>query len=133
MNVVNEYRRAVDAQLRCNARAKRRLQGEFQGFLEDYLADNSRPSREDLEKAFGTPREMAAILMNELTYEECVQYDRSRQIRRIALGVLVALFACLTFYIWFIKEVGLTVINSAGIIDETGCSVIETISKEDMP
>ena len=114
-----QYRRALKKELRCSSSASKRLMGGFNRTLSAYLEEHLSPTADDLIAAFGTPREMADVLMADLTTRELALYQKNLLFRKILLSVLIVLLFTLTTYIWFFKTTGLTTIDEANYISVT--------------
>ncbi len=99
-----QYRRAVRKHLRCGRSARRRLEEQLTGLLNAFLEENPVPDRAALEAAFGSPEELAATLMEELTPQERGQWKRQRLAVRVVCVVLAALLAVFSVYTFFCKE-----------------------------
>lgn len=110
-----QYRNALKRRLPCIRRVKRRLLEGFDGMLTRYLEENPSPTPDDLSGAFGAPEEMAHVLMAEVTPRETEQYRRRSLFTGILAAFLAAILLFFTVYIWFYKEVGLTVVNEVGV------------------
>ncbi|MCD8189307.1 MAG: periplasmic heavy metal sensor [Clostridiales bacterium] len=91
-----QYRRAVRKHLRCGRAAKQRLEEHLTGLLNAFLEENPTPDRAALEAAFGTPEELAATLMEELTPEERGQWKKQKLAVRVVLVLLLAVVAVYT-------------------------------------
>ncbi|MCD8353022.1 MAG: hypothetical protein LUC47_01720 [Clostridiales bacterium] len=98
------YRREVRRCLHCGRAAKRRLEEHLTSLLNAFLEDDSAPDRAALVTAFGTPEELAATLMEELTPEERGQWKRQWLAARVVCVVLVLLLAAFSIYTFFLKE-----------------------------
>ena len=114
-----QYRRALKKELRCNSNASKRFMDGFNRALSAYLEEHPSPTADDLIDAFGTPREMADVLMADLTVRELALYQKTLLFRKILLSALIVLLFALTAYIWFFKTTGLTTIDEANYINTT--------------
>lgn len=74
------------------------------GILANFLEDQISPSMDELVSAFGTPEEMARILMEETSAQDQAQFRKELLIKRVLIGTLLAAFLILTTYIYFYKE-----------------------------
>ncbi|MCD8189306.1 MAG: hypothetical protein LUD78_03650 [Clostridiales bacterium] len=101
---MTRYRREVRRCLRCGRAAKQRLEEHLTGLLNAFLEENPVPDEAALEAAFGTPEELAATLMEELTPEERGQWKRQRLAARVVCMVLVLLLAVFSIYTFFFKS-----------------------------
>ncbi len=119
INAAGRYRRALKKQLRCNNAVKTRLLAGFDNTLHIFLEDHADPGMDDLTAAFGAPAEMASILMAQATPQEHARYQKKFLFTRILTGILVGILILCTIYIWFVKDVGVTVVEHGGIISPT--------------
>lgn len=119
VNTAAKYRRALKKQLRCTKAVKFRLLAGFDKTLHIFLEDHTDPSMDDLISAFGAPEEMANTLMAQTTPQEHARCQKKLLFTRILSGILIGILISLTVYIWFVKEMGLTVIEGSSIIDPT--------------
>ena len=114
-----QYRRAVKKNLRCTLKVKIRLMDGFDHTLSGYLEENQNPTADDLVNAFGPPKEMADVLISNLSQSERTQYRKTTLLGKILLATLVVLFLALTAYIWSFKTKGLTAIDEASKLSIT--------------
>ena len=77
--------------------------------LHTYLEENPSATAADMETAFGSSDEMARILMDELTHHEHEQYRRRKAAVRMIAAIALAAFVLFTIYIYFVKEIGITI------------------------
>ena len=111
INAAAHYRRVLKKELRCGGKAKKRLLNGFDQILNAYLEEHNNTTVDELTFAFGPPKEMAAVLMSEITAPERVMHRRKRLCIKIATGFLIAFGVFFTLYIWLFKNVGLTSTN----------------------
>ena len=116
---VGQYRKALRKHLRCGWKSRKRLLMEFDKTLGDYLEEHDAPTLDDLNSAFGSPEEMAEIMMAGLTSQEQAQYQKLRFLQKVGAWVLVVIALMSAVYIWLLKEFSITVVDNAGVIDET--------------
>lgn len=119
INAAAKYRCALKKQLRCTKTVRSRLLAGFDKTLHIFLDDHTDPSMDDLTAAFGSPAEMASILMAQATPQEHARYQKKFLFIRILTGILVGILILCTIYIWFVKDVGVTVVEHGGIISPT--------------
>ncbi len=119
VNAAARYRRALKKNLRCSTGAQKRLLAGFDNTLDAYLEEHTEPTIDDLSAAFGPPAEMASILMAQTTPQEQAHYRKKTIAIRALAYILAGILVLLTIYIWFVKEVGLTVVDGSGIISPT--------------
>lgn len=65
-----QYSLELKRNLRCSKSYRRKMLNQFNKAMDDYLQDNGMPSMNDLHSAFGSPKEMAEILMEGMPSEE---------------------------------------------------------------
>lgn len=106
---VEQYKKMLMKHLPCGRTARKRLVCRFDGILASFLEDNFSPSADELNSAFGTPEEMAQILMAEVSSQEQAQYRKELLVKRILIGILLTAFLVLTTYIYFYKEKPITI------------------------
>lgn len=101
---VSRYRRKLKKQLTCGPLTRRRLLSRFDCSLTPFLEENPSPSYEQLVSAFGTPVEMAAILMQSVSAKDQARYQTCKKIIRILAVVAAVLIICFALYVFFVKE-----------------------------
>lgn len=125
---IERYKRRLKRCLHCGSITKRRLMDRFEGMLNVYLSDSgwpaSWPGKQDLENAFGTPEQMARILMDEIPHNVIAKYRRKKRILRVIGAVIVAALLAQVVYLSFFKEFTLTskgeiIINGTETADAT--------------
>lgn len=121
---MTQYRVAVRSNLHCGANTKNRLLAKLDRLLDAYAEEHDEASAEALIAAFGTPEEMANILMHDVTPGEMEQYRRQSVVNKSILSVLLAVFIAFTIWLYFFKEVGLTSYANVEIVDRTTESTI---------
>lgn len=120
------YRRALRSQLSCLPRRKRQLLVKFEGTLFAFLEECPDPSYEQLEAAFGSPGEIASVLMEAVPEKEKRRYVLWQKAGK-ALLILCLIFAIVFgVYAYTLKE--WTVIEYQDSIYE---DVNETINEQD--
>lgn len=87
---VKQYRKAVKGGLCCSRNTKDNLLSKFDTSLSTLLEDSPSPTKDELHQAFGPPKEMVAILMEEVPPEEIKKQRTKKTITRIILGVIIA-------------------------------------------
>ena len=133
VNAVAQYRRALEKKLRCRKEVKNRLLVGFDKTLNTYQEEYIAPSMDDLITAFGPPEEMAKILMAEVAPQELAEYSKNALIQKI-LAVFFAVFLALfTFYILFVKEVGLTTSDRSTVTDRNTEPTTSFTKEENIP
>lgn len=91
-NYVNQYKKALKKNLRCSSNVKERLIDKFNRSLSTFLDDKPTPGMNEICDAFGSPKDMALVLMEEVTPEEIALYQRRKIITRIILGAVTVIF-----------------------------------------
>lgn len=109
LNAAAQYRRSLEKKLQCGSETKKRLLAGFDQSLATYMEDANAPAMEDLCAAFGPPEEMAEVLMAEVTSQEQTQHRKNMLCKEILAVILAVILVVFTIYIWFYKEVGLTI------------------------
>lgn len=130
VNAVAQYRRALKKKLRCSSKAKKRLLTGFVQTLTAYLEENSNPSMEELSAAFGPPREMAEVLMTQISNQEYAIYRRKTLCLRILTSILIVVVVLFTLYVWFYKSVGLTSTNDLDQVPIDWSETSNTVTKD---
>lgn len=130
VNAVAQYRRALKKKLRCNGKAKKRLLNGFNQTLSAYLEEHSNSSAEELSAAFGPPREMAEVLMTQISNQEYAIYRRKTLCLRILTSILIVVVVFFTLYVWFYKSVGLTSTNDLNQIPVDWSETSNTVTKD---
>lgn len=108
-NPSTKYRNQLKRKLHCTPTSKRLLLKKIDTMLHTYLEENPSATAAEMETAFGSSDEMAQILMNEVTSYEQEQYRRRNAAVRMIAAIALAAFVLFTIYIYFIKEIGITV------------------------
>ena len=88
-----KYLKEVRAEIPCSSDKKKQLMHAFLTSLENYLCDNPDASYQDIVDAFGTPKEMAETLSENISESDARKYRRKK---RYFLQPLYCLFV----YYW---------------------------------
>lgn len=122
------YERMLRRKLRCTRDTKNRLMDKFRASLAELREEKPEPTMADLKTAFGPPEKMAGLLSKGITDAESRRYRKTVLFRRVLAGVALAAFLAFTVYIYFFKEIGLTIYEEKYVIDrsEEKNSVAET-------
>lgn len=120
-NCISKYKKALKKNLRCTRNTQKQLLKKFEITWSTFLEDNPTPSMDELCTAFGSPKEMASVLMEEVTPEEIARYRRRKVLLWGAFGCVLALVL-----IWGV----LVVIEGCEIIAE-GVSVVDEAIVDD--
>lgn len=122
-NCVTRYKKILKRNLYCSGNTRKRLLQKFEIALSAFLEDNPTPSMDELSAAFGPPKEMASVLMEEVPKQEVARY-RARNIWLWC--ILGCIGACVLVWcillgieILEVKNGGYIHENEASIIDET--------------
>lgn len=123
-NCISKYKKALKKNLRCTRNTQKQLLKKFEITWSTFLEDNPTPSMDDLCAAFGSPKEMASVLMDEVTPEETARYRRRMIFLWGILGCVLALVL-----VWGILiAVEVYKINTAGL---SSVGEIETAGTDD--
>ena len=99
------YRRQLSRHLKCDKKAKERLLDSFErNMLSPLLEISNQPSLEELRAAFGTPQEVAALLMEQITEEELLRYRKQKKLCICACLAIAAAILVFAIYTLCIKE-----------------------------
>lgn len=111
MNVeIIRYRSRLKKGLHCGRVKRRKLMEQFERSLSCFLEDYPSPTYAELTDAFGSPEEMASVLMENVTEEEQEWYRKRKKLLKILAGLAIALLVVYTVYLYFIKEYSVVVI-----------------------
>ena len=117
-NELHRYRRAVKSQLCCTGKSRRILLLRLRNMLDSYQAEHPAPTAEDLRAAFGPPEEMAALLSEFLTEKDRLCYRRKKQFLYATAGVLTTALLLFSLYVFFVKDLEVTTIDTIYIYPE---------------
>lgn len=118
---ISKYKKVLKKNLRCPRNTQKQLLQKFDVSLSRFLEENPSPSMDKLCTAFGSPKEMASILTEEVIPAEIARYRRKRYFFLGILGCIIAIV--LSWGVLLAIEV--YEINTAGI------SSIDDISSND--
>lgn len=90
-NCISRYKKALKKNLHCTRNTQKQLLKKFESTWSTFLEDNPTPSMDELCTAFGSPKEMASVLMEEVTPEEIVRYRRRKFFLWGIFGCVLAL------------------------------------------
>lgn len=122
---IERYRAGVAKHLRCCKETKERLLLSFdQSMLAPLLEDAPQPSTEDLHAAFGTPKQTAALLMEQVTEEEAARYHKQQKTRKAiiigAVAVVIAAILVFAIYSFIVKEFSnINIIDKGPIVGDS--------------
>lgn len=88
IDCVAHYKKELKKNLRCSGKVKEQLLSKFSLSLSTFLEDTPNPTMDELCTAFGSPKEMALVLMEEVTPEETARYRRNTIFVRAIAGGL---------------------------------------------
>lgn len=111
MNSIANYRRHLKKELRCPLRARKILLAKFDAMLENYLEDSPNPDEHALLAAFGPPEEMARLFKQEISERDHSQYLIRKRFQKLAALTLVIFWIVFTIFVYFQKEIPVTIIN----------------------
>lgn len=119
---VTQYKKELKKNLRCSSNVKKRLMGKFDCSLSTFLDDKPTPDIDELCTAFGSPKEMASVLMEEVTPEEAARYRKNTIIARIVAGAtagtILFLIVAISVQIYFYKEQDVVIENEIIVIED---------------
>lgn len=115
MTEVNQYKKALKKHLHCSGPVRDRLIKGFDASMTAFLEDIPSPGHEEVYAAFGSPKEMAELLMTEVTTEEAALYRRQNTLLRTVAGVLASVLLAGTIYIYFFKEQNISYNNTVDV------------------
>lgn len=98
------YIRSINKHLTCSFSTKRKLIKRFETALSNYLDDNPDATTEMLYTAFGSPEEMANVLMHDLPQKEHDVYLQQKRLFRRFAGIILTLLLCFAMYVFFLKQ-----------------------------
>lgn len=113
-SAASKYKRKLSKHLKCCGKAKKALIASFDQKLTGYLEENPASSEEMLSAAFGSPAEMAAILMEQVTPKEAKQYRVRSIVKKVLVGVLILLFVLLTIHVYCFKSIPVYTTDKGG-------------------
>lgn len=119
------YRRALKRALHCGGNARRELLAKFDLSLSTFLEDHPAPTDAELSAAFGTPEEMARVMMEGVGEEEKARYYRGKRVVQALAGVVVILYVLFSLYIFIEKEIPVEIYHS--------CYEVTTTPTEEAP
>ena len=105
-DLIQNFRNEVAKLLNCDHAAKERLLASFdKNMAAPFMEANEEANPEVLHATLGTPQTVANVLMEQLTEEEKLRYQKQRKLRKgILIGVSIAaviailVFAILVFF-----------------------------------
>ena len=99
MESVKRYKHMLWRKLSCFPKTKQTLLASLQPSLDRFLEDNPAPDYDSLTKAFGSPEEMAKLLMADISPEEEKKYRRFSRAVQIAADIGLVLLVLFTLYV----------------------------------
>lgn len=108
---VKQYRKKLRCKLYCTKPMQDRLLAQFDGKLANYLEENDSPSMDDLISDFGPIDEMARILMEPVSEEEVLAYQKQKAKKQIISIVLVIVAILLIIFAFFWKQRPIVVVD----------------------
>lgn len=132
-NCISKYKKALKKNLRCTRNTQKQLLKKFEITWSTFLEDNPTPSMDELCTAFGSPKEMASVLMEEVTPEEIARYRRRMFFLWGILGCVLALVlvwgVLLAVEVYEINTAGL---SSVGEVETEGTDDDEIIIEDEI-
>lgn len=93
-----KYLKEVRAEIPCSSDKKKQLMHAFLTSLENYLCDNPDAAYQDIVDAFGTPKEMADTLSENISESDARQYRRRKKLVLIFSVLLLCIILSLISY-----------------------------------
>ena len=107
-DLIQNFRNEVAKLLNCDHAAKERLLATFDKNMAAPFMEAEEADPEVLHATLGTPQTVANVLMEQLTEEEKLRYQKQRKLRKgILIGVSIAAaiaILALAIYAFYIKE-----------------------------
>jgi len=105
-DLIQNFRNEVAKLLNCDHAAKERLLASFdKNIAAPFMEANEEADPEVLHATLGTPQTVANVLMEQLTEEEKLRYQKQRKLRKgiligvsIAAAIAILVFAIDTFF-----------------------------------
>lgn len=119
MDAVSQYKKELKKYLQCTYTTKDRLLKRFQCLLQVFLEEKPYPNLDQLQEAFGMPKDMAYNLMADLSDAEARHYRKSKLLKYAVAGTALLLTALAVLYVFFEKQkpiVSVDEANDMGII-----------------
>lgn len=88
-----QYRARLRRNLRCSGAEQKRLLTEFDGMLGKVLEDNPDPDSNALCAALGSPEELAAELMQDISARAVSKWETQQRLVKAALCLVIILLA----------------------------------------
>ncbi len=101
IQAVKQYRKKLSKELHCTRATKKRLLDEFDKLLLNYAEDTPSPTAETLTSAFGTAKDMADTLMESVTVEETVKYNKHQFVKKVFSIILTIAVIIFVIYVFF--------------------------------
>lgn len=106
-DLIQNFRNEVAKLLNCDHAAKERLLASFdKNMAAPFMEANEEADPEVLHATLGTPQTVANVLMEQLTEEEKLRYQKQKKLRKgiligvsIAAAIAILVFAIHAFYI----------------------------------
>ena len=108
-DLIQNFRNEVAKLLNCDHAAKERLLTSFdKNMAAPFMEANEEANPEVLHATLGTPQTVANVLMEQLTEEEKLRYQKQRKLRKgILIGVSIAAaiaILALAIYTYYVKD-----------------------------
>ena len=108
-DLIQNFRNEVAKLLNCDHAAKERLLASFdKNMAAPFMEANEEADPDVLHATLGTPQTVANVLMEQLTEEEKLRYQKQRKLRKgiligVSIAAVIAILA-LAIYVFYIKE-----------------------------
>ena len=108
-DLIQNFRNEVAKLLNCDHAAKERLLASFdKNMAAPFMEANEEADPEVLYATLGTPQTVANVLMEQLTEEEKLRYQKQKKLRKgILIGVSIAaaiVILALAIYTYYVKD-----------------------------
>lgn len=134
-NCIFKYKKALKKNLRCTRNTQKQLMKKFEITLSTFLEDNPSPNTDELCTAFGLPKEMASVLMEEVTPEEIARCRKNtiivRSVAGVLIGVILFLAVAISIQLYLYKERPI-IYDDEVIVDEIEESGDDIIVEDDI-
>ncbi len=112
-----KYLKEVRAEIPCSSGKKKQLMHAFLTSLENYLCDNPDVSYQDIVDAFGTPKEMADTLSENISESDARQYRRRKKVVFIASILSICLLLAWIIFLLYDSRIPITIVQTTIIYD----------------
>lgn len=118
---LRKYLRQIKAELFCPREMRKRILGELKGNVAAYLQEHPEATFTDIRENFGSPQQIAASYVEELSTPELIQKLKLRRriLRSVVAIVGAAALLCIALWISAIVTALISVHNSSDPYIET--------------